>query len=154
MGKDYAIISEKTFEKARNEIRKASGSGKRTLFISYDDEIGRKILEKEKVDVFMPALKGRRDFQKQRNSGFNHVLAKLAAKGGVAVGVSLDEIIGSRGRERAEILARIRQNIILCGKNDLGMRFIALNRENARDVYGLKSLGSLLGMPTWMTRDL
>ena len=43
------LIQEKTFEKARNEIRKSKG--KIIIFSSNDDGLNRKILEKEKVDI-------------------------------------------------------------------------------------------------------
>ena len=151
---NLAIISERTFERARSEIRKAAGLGKKVIFTSGDDELNRKILEKEKVEILMPLLKGRRDFQKQRNSGFNHVLAKLAEKSNVVIGVNLNEIIDSKGKEMASVLSRVSQNIRLCAKNRLKMKFLASNRENARDIYDLKALGSVLGMPTWMTKSL
>ena len=72
------LIQEKTFEKARNEIRK--NLNKKVIFSSNDDDLNRKILEKEKIDIFMPLLADRKDFQKQRNSGLNHVVAKIAKK--------------------------------------------------------------------------
>ncbi len=95
----------------------------------------------------MPRL--RKDRQKQRDSGFNHVLAKLAKKKNVAIGINLDEIIESK--EKAKILARIEQNIKLCNKNKLHMKFISKKKRND---YDLKALGLVLGMPTWMTKKL
>lgn len=151
---NQTIISEKNFEKARSEIRKNKKAGKKVIFSSGDDELNRKILEKEKISILLISLKGRRDFQKQRNSGFNHVLAKLAKKSNVTMGIILDEIIDSREKEKAEILSRIRQNVELCSKNKLKMAFVSLDKKNARNEYDLKALGIVLGMPTWMIRDL
>ena len=148
---NHTIISENSFEKARNEIRK--NKSKAIIFSSDDDELNRKILEKEKIDVLLLNLKGRRDFQKQRNSGFNQVLAKLAKKGDVIMGINLDEIIESNEKTKAEILARARQNIKLCSKNKLRMKFIS-NEKNKRNLHDLKALGLVLGMPTWMTKEL
>jgi ribonuclease P/MRP protein subunit RPP1 len=88
---------------------------------------------------------------KQRDSGFNHVLARLAKKKNISLGINLDEIINSKSKEKSEILARVRQNIKLCNKNKLKMKFISSKK---RDRYNLKSLGLLLGMPTWMTKNL
>ena len=57
----------------------------------------------------------------------------------------------SKGKAQSEILARIKQNVKLCNKNKLKMKFIF--EKNKRDSYDLKSLGLVLGMPTWMTKN-
>ena len=143
------IIRENTFEKARKLIRE--NKDKIIIFSSDDDELNRKILEKEKIDILLINLAGRKDFQKQRNSGFNQVLAKLAKNKNIAIGINFDEIVESNSIEKPKILARIQQNIKLCNKNKLKMKFIIQNSKNQRDIYDLKSLGAVLGMPTWMT---
>ena len=149
--KNSILIQEKTFEKARNEIRK--NLDKKVIFSSNDDNLNRKILEKEKVDIFVPLLADRKDFQKQRNSGFNHVLAKIAKKNNIIIGINLDEIINSNLKEKAKVLARVRQNIKLCNKNKLKMRFV-FSDKNKRDIHDLKAVGLILGMPTQMVKDL
>lgn len=146
------IIKEDNFDKARKKIKE--NKDKEIIFSSDDDELNRKILEKEDINVLLLNLTGRKDFQKQRNSGFNQVLAKLAKKKNVAMGINLDEIVSSNSIMKSKILARISQNIKLCNKNKLKMKFIAQNKNNERNIYDLKSLGLVLGMPTWMTKDL
>jgi ribonuclease P/MRP protein subunit RPP1 len=146
--KNFIFIDEKTFEKARNEIKKHKG--KTVVFSSNDDELNRKILEKEQINVFLPQLIGRKDYQKQRNSGLDSVMAKLAKKNNIIVGINLTEVLNSRGKEKSEILARIRQNVNLCKKNKVKMMFVG----NQKDTYDLKAFGLVLGMPTWMTKDL
>jgi len=150
--KPSILIQEKTFEKARNEIRK--NKDKEIIFSSNDDNLNRKILEKEKINILLLSLGERKDFQKQRNSGFNHVLAKIAKKNNVDIGINLDEIVNSNSKEKAEILSRIRQNIKICNKNKLKMKFIIINRKNKRNLHDLKALGLILGMPTLMVKDL
>jgi len=144
------IISENDFMKAREKIR--NNDGKTLVFSSDDDELNRKILEKEKISILLLNQRGRKDRMKQRESGLNHVLAKEAKKNEVIIGINLDEIIESRGKQKAEILARIIQNIKLCSKNKLKMKFIPIRHE--RNLHDLKSLGLVLGMPTWMTFSL
>ena len=146
---ETVFIHEKDFSKARDLIRK--NKGKKIVFSSDDDELNRKILEKEKIDVLLLNLKEKKDRQKQRESGFDHVMAKLAKKNDVAIGINLSEILGVSGKKKAEILARISQNIKLCNKEKLKMIFLKSNEKNAHD---LKSLGLVLGMPTWMTKNL
>jgi ribonuclease P/MRP protein subunit RPP1 len=144
------FIQEDNFDKARKLIKE--NSGKKIIFSSGDDELNRKILEKENIQILLLNMKERKDFQKQRNSGFNQVLAKIAKKKEIVIGINLDEIINSSEKEKAQILSRIRQNVKLCSKNKLKMKFI-LDKEH-RNIYDLKSLGLILGMPTAMLRDL
>ena len=146
---EHVIIHEKDFQKARKKIRE--NPRKVVIFSSDDDELNKKILEKENIDILLLNLSSRKDRMKQRDSGFNHVLARLAKKKDISLGINLDEIINSKPKEKSEILARVRQNIKLCNKNKLKMKFISSKK---RDGYNLKSLGLLLGMPTWMTKNL
>jgi len=149
---EIIFIEEINFEKARKKIRQNQDKG--IIFSSDDDDLNRKILEKEKIKILLISQKGKNDFAKQRNSGFNHVLAKLAKKSGVIIGINLDEIVDSKGKEKAEILARVIQNIKICNKNKLKMKFIFPSGKFKRDLYDLRSLGLTLGMPTWMVKEL
>ena len=145
---NYVLIKETDFMKARKKIKE--NKGKVIVFSSNDDELNRKILEKEKVDILLLNQSGRKDSQKQRNSGFNQVLAKIAKKNNITIGINLDEVIETKNK--SEILARVKQNIKICNKNKLKMRFIA--EKYKRNIYDLKALGLILGMPTWMTKEL
>lgn len=144
------ILTQTNFNKLKNEVK--LNSDKEIIFTSNDDELNRKVLEKLPIQILLINLTGRKDFQKQRNSGFNQVLAKIAKKNNIIIGINLDEIIESSGKEKAEILARIQQNIMLSNKNKIKMKFIAQKQRNNRNIYDLKSLGLVLGMPTWMTK--
>ncbi len=146
---EQILIQENNFDKARKLIKQ--NSGEKIIFSSEDDELNRKILEKEKIDVLLLNQEGRKDFQKQRNSGLNHVMAKVAKKKNVVIGINLDEIIDSEEKQKALILARISQNIKICNKNKLKMGFFG---EKNRNTFDLKALGLVLGMPTWMVVDL
>lgn len=149
--KKHVLIQGDNFEKARKKIRETKGEG---IIFSSNDELNRKVLEKEKIDILLLNQSNRKDRAKQRDSGFNQVLAKIAKKKNVAIGINLDEIIESKGKKKTEIFGRIKQNIKLCNKNKLTMKFIVLKEKNERDIYGLKALGLVLGMPTWMTKNL
>ena len=147
---EQILISEDNFDKARKGIKE--NKDKKIIFTSNDDELNRKILEKEEIQILLLNQGGRKDFQKQRNSGFNHVLAKLAKKKNVIIGINLDEIVNSEEKQKAVILARVMQNIKICNKNKLKMRFIQKNQK--RNIFDLKSLGLVLGMPTDMIKEL
>lgn len=145
----YVLISGKDFNEARKKIRE--NKGKEIIFTSDDDELARKVLEKEAISMLLINQEGRKDKVKQRSSGFNQVLSKLAKKKNVIIGINLDEILKAGEGEKAEMLARVRQNVKLCNKNKLKMGFIS---KEARNQYDLKALGLVLGMPTWMTKNL
>lgn len=143
------LITASTFESARKQIQSAESP---IIFSSNDDKLNRKILEKESIDILLLNQAGRKDFHKQRNSGFNQVMAKIAKKKNIIIGINLDEIIKSHGKEKSGILARVMQNIKICNKNKLKMKFIYKNQK--RNIYDLKALGLVLGMPTNMIKEL
>jgi len=147
--KEKIIIQEISFEKARKRIRE--NQEKTIVFSSDDNELNRKILEKESIKILLINEKDRKDFQKQRNSGFNHILAKIAKKKNILIGINFDEILESTNKQKAQIIARVKQNIMLCNKNKIQMKFISQKEKTKRNIYDLKSLGLVLGMPTWMT---
>jgi len=151
---NFILVQGNNFEKSRKEIREnRQTKGKKIIFLSNNDELNRKVLEKEPIDILLLNQSQRKDKLKQRDSGFNHVLAKIAKKNNIAIGISLDEIINSREKNKSEILSRVEQNIKLCNKNRLKMKFISLNK-NKRDIYDLRALGLVLGMPTGMASHL
>lgn len=154
MKQNQIIITQIEFNKLKNEVKKAKSENKEIIFSSKDDELNRKVIEKLDVQVLLVSLSGRKDYQKQRNSGFNQVMAKVMKKKNVVLGINFDEIVESKSLcEKSEILARIRQNIFLCNKNKVKMKFVVQNKKNERNVYDLKALGLVLGMPTWMTKQ-
>jgi len=153
--KNFTIIQGNNFSKIRNEIKKSKAGGGNIIFSSNDDDLNRKILEKEKINILLLNQSERKDRQKQRGSGFNQVLAKIAKKNNVTIGINFDEIIESKSlKSKYEILARIKQNIKFCNKSKLKMKFIIQKTKNQRNIYDLRSLGLVLGMPTWMTKAL
>ena len=146
--KNTILIQETNFNKLKEEVKK--NSNKTIIFSSNNDELNRKVLEKLPIQILLINLANRKDKPKQRDSGFNHVLAKIAKKKNIIIGINLDEIINSKNE--AEIFARISQNIKLCNKNKLKMKFISFKQK--RNIYDLEALGLVLGMPTSMTRLL
>ena len=142
------ILTEKNFSKLKELVKQYNE--KKIIFYSNDDDLNRKVMEKLPIKVLLIPLDERKDFMKQRNSGFNEVLAKIAKKEGIKIGIDLNEIICSQNKER--ILSRLKQNIDLCKRNKLFMEFFSIKEK--RNLILLKSLGLVLGMPTWMTKNL
>jgi len=146
---NYVLVNGTEFNAIRKKIRE--NKGKEIVFTSNDDEMARKVIEKENINILLINQAGRKDKLKQRDSGFNQVLAKIAKKKNVAIGIDLDEILSANEEEKSAVLARIRQNVKLCNKNKLKMKFLS---NKTRSQYDLKALGLVLGMPTWMTPNL
>ncbi len=147
------IARAKTFEEARKNIKtlKEKYPKEKIGFVSGNDELNRKILEKIPIDFLVISQANKKDRQKQVDSGFNQVLAKIAKKNKTAIGICLDEIVFSKGKQQSEIIARVKQNVKLCSQNKVPMKFCG---KTKRDSYELKALGSVLKMPTWMTKNL
>lgn len=146
----YTIIREENFEKARKEI--AKNRGKKIIFSSNDDELNRKVFEKENIDILLLNQSQRKDKLKQRDSGLNQVMAKIAKKKNIIIGINFDEIVLSSGMQKARILNRISQNIKICNKEKLRMKFISEKYE--RNLHDLRSLGLVLGMHTNIIKNL
>jgi RNase P/RNase MRP subunit p30 len=149
--KTSILIQETTFEKIKKKINE--NKDKIIIFTSENDDLNRKILEKQAINILLLNQAKRKDKQKQRNSGLNQVLAKIAKKKNITIGINLDEIIESKGKSRSLILARIKQNIKLCNKNKVAMKFIVLKDKNKRNSHNLKALATVLGMPNSMFKD-
>ncbi len=152
MEKNQILVMQTEFNKLKNEVK--LNSDKEIIYTSNNDELNRKVIEKLPIQVLLVNLAGRKDYQKQRNSGFNQVMAKVMKKKKIILGINFDEIIESKSlREKSEIIARIQQNIFLCKKNNVEMTFVIQDKKNERNVYDLKAIGLVLGMSTSMTKQ-
>ena len=145
---EQIILRETNFNRLKELVRK--NKGKEIVFTSEDDDLNRKVIEKLSVQVFLVSLDLRKDYSKQRDSGLNEIMVRILKKKGIKVGISLDELVNSKNKEG--VLSRLGQNVFLCNKGRVQMKFI-LGKEK-RSLYDLKSLGLVLGMPTWMVKGL
>ena len=148
----HILIKEKDFNKIKRKIK--DNKDKKIIFSSENDDLNRQVIEKADIDVLLLSQMKRKDFMKQRNSGLNQVMAKIAKERGINIGINLDEIIEANKINKPRVLSRTKQNIKLCNKNKINMSFIYINKKNKRSLDNLKSLGLVLGMPTWMTKNL
>ncbi len=148
--KPQNLLTQTNFSKLKDEVKK--NKDKTLIFSGNDDGLNRKVLEKLHIQILLINLARRKDRMKQRDSGLNQVLAKLAKKNNIVIGINLDEIIKSEKKQKAEIISRVRQNIKLCNKYKVRMKFISIKEK--KDSYDVKALGLVLGMPTWMVKEL
>ncbi len=144
---EQIILKEKNFNRLKELVK--NNEGKEIIFSSSDDELNRKVMEKLDVSGILVPLSERKDYMKQRNSGFNQVMAKIAKKKNIFVVFDFDELLNSK--EKSRVLARLKQNIFLCNKYGIGLKFI--NTKNG-DIYDLKSLLLVLGLKTSLIKNL
>lgn len=145
------IIRETSYSKIGNVIKKSLEKNLVPIVISNDDELTRKLFEKEKNIIVAIALKNRKDKLYYKDSGFDEVIANFAGKNNNSLGIIFDELLEAGKLEKAKILARIRQNIKIAKKKKVKIKFIFLKGDK-KDKYDLYSLGLILGMDTKTAR--
>ena len=147
------IIDTDNLNDARKKIEIKAKEGSKVIVKGMDDSFNRKILENKKVNILLSPEHGyKKDKLKQRDSGLNHILCRIAQQNSISIGIDFQEILNKRDegkKQLAEHLARIMQNIKLCRKSKVKM--ILMNTAG-RDNYGLRALLSTLGMPTDMAK--
>jgi len=104
--------------------------------------LNRKAVETKEVDILTHPEYNRRD------SGFNHVMAELAAENHVAIEINFREILNSSKNTRANIMHKIKNNVVLCKKYRAPVIICsgAVTHWQLRDPKVLMSMGCLLGL--------
>ncbi len=102
----------------RKEIEKLSKSNnlKEIIVIAGDSDFNRKILENKKVNVLLFSDFTGRDKLKQRDSGLDHVLCKLAISNDITIGFDLNFLKEKSDLAVSQKASRLAQNIKLCNK--------------------------------------
>ena len=112
------------------------------LVKGYDLLLNRKAVETTEVDILTHPEYNRWD------SGFNHVMAELAAENDVAIEVNFREILNSSKNTRANVMHKIKNNVELCKKYKTPIIICsgAVTHWQLRDPKVLISMGCLLGL--------
>jgi len=131
----------------KTEILKALNKATRKqTVLGGSIELNRKILEHKKTGELILNHKKGKDSLYQRDSGLNQVLCKIAKNAGVTLTINLRDIQGSK-EEKAKILSRIRQNLMLIKKYKNKLRIIGKNKHEAQSIL------LVLGLPTQMIKQ-
>lgn len=138
------IINTPSIDEARKLIEKLNrGKGKKEEIIvkAKDEEFNRKILENKDVNVLLsPELTGK-DKLKQRGSGLNEVLCRIASKNKVKIGINIKDLTNATEKDKATLVSRIIQNIKLCKK--AGTEIKLFGDYNKKDAFSfLLTLGA------------
>ena len=139
------IINTPNLNEVRKKILDLKKKNKEIIVQAQDEEFNRKVLEIGINILLSPEIHNRRDKLKQRDSGLNEILCKIAAKNNTRIGIEIDKITKLDKKEKAKTLARIKQNIKLCRK--AGCKIIVIDK-NKYDKQGIMSFFISLGAST------
>lgn len=113
-----------------------------------DISFNRKALENKNTEMLILQHKAGKDKLKQRDSGLNQVLCKLARNNNIILAINLKELAEEKDKkEKAIILSRMLQNIRLVKKYK--NKFKLLNYKNKQQAF---SFLLSLGLPTDMAK--
>ncbi len=140
-----AIIKSKSVQPEARKVRRDA----EVVIAAGGAKINRLASECWEVDIIgSPELHDEKDFMHQANSGIDYVIARACAERGIAAELNFGNVLNSHGRRRAQILARMAQNVRIC--RDAGCDLVITS--GAIDAYGLRAprdlmaFGVLLGM--------
>lgn len=136
--------------KINEVLKQLNKSREKRVVQGKNIEFNRKILESKKVKMLILSHKDKRDRLKERNSGLNQVLCKLARENNITLAIDFNELREEEKKERAKILARIIQNIKLIKK--FRNKLIIINRPE--DKQSLQALLRILGANTKLAKEV
>lgn len=145
------MINSQNLEQVKNLIKKAIEAKENPIIVkAQNPEFNRKILEYGKFDILLSIESAiqKRDTPKNINSGLNHVLAKIAAKNNIALGIDLKEIQSFEKKEKAIRLSKIIQNIKITRKAKTKLKLL-----NFKDKISAFSFLVSLGASTQQAKD-
>ncbi len=127
------MITTNNIEQAKKMIKKEQEAGIKPIIVkAQDDAFNRKMLECGHFDILLSIEAGeRKDSLKQSDSGLNEIVARIAAKNGVAIGIDISEISKLDKKEKAKRIARIKQNIKICRKSKTKLKIINYKDESS-----------------------
>lgn len=127
---------------------------KQIIVKAQDLNFNRKMLEYGKFQILLDIHQTKGiDRIKQLDSGLNQVLAKIATKNKVAIGIDLEKIRTIHPKQKAQTLARIKQNIKVTRKANTKIKL--LNFKDQKDAVDfLISLGASTSQARQSTKRL
>ena len=122
------MISTTNITQVRKQIQELKKQNNLVIVQAQDDIFNRKMFENKKIDIIANLEQhNKKDYMKQRDSGLNEILAKLAKKNSIKIGITLKIINSLPIKQKAILLARIKQNIKLCKRTKT--QIIILDKE-------------------------
>lgn len=116
---DGFLIDTNSNEKETRRILDSLRKTKKIIAVVGGDNVyNRRVLETMNISYLVsPEFKDKKDNLKQRDSGLNHVLVKIAKKKNIAILIDFNQIINLNDKEKVNVLQRLIQNIKICRKS-------------------------------------
>jgi len=121
-----------------------------------DDAFNRRVVESLKVDYLVSVERASgKDSLKQRDSGLNHVVARIAKEKGIGIVVDFGEVASLKGKGKALRIGRLIQNVKVCRKVGCCVKVasLGLDKKGVVGEKGRRSFGVSLGMSSGEVRD-
>ena len=118
------------------------------IFKSNPDK-DRELIESKKADIIFDfEQEKRKDPTHFRNSGINHILAKLMKQKNVSYGLSFSQILNASTLEQSRLMGRISQNARLCKKYGVNVIVASFAKHpyEMRDSKDLEAFARVMGI--------
>jgi len=138
------IINTNNLNQARKKIAELKKNKQPIIVQAQDEKFNRKMFENPDIDIILsPESHNRKDYMKQRDSGLNEILAKLAKENNIKIAIDLDNLKKQDKTQKAIILSRIKQNIQLCKRTKTKLIIFPKTKQNKQDITSfMQTLGS------------
>lgn len=133
----------KQIQRLKKEDKEKKAKTNQPIIVqAQNDEFNRKIFENKDVDIILGVeTQKTKDYMKQRNSGLNEIHCKLAKQNNIKIAIDLNNLKKQSAKDKAILLARIKQNIILCKRTKT--KLIILPKPSKQEAISLfLSLGA------------
>ena len=132
---------EATNEKELNKLREIRKEYDILVAKGGNPNFNRKAVETKEVDILSHPEK-----DSKKDSGFNHIMAKLARKNNVAIEINFREIMQCYKKSRVSVLHKIQSNVKICKKYKCPLILTsgALSHLHIKDPIVLTSMGTML----------
>lgn len=144
------MATKDNLEETRKLIDKLTKEKREVIIRGEDIEFNRKVLENKKVQILVLNHKIGRDKLKERDSGLNEILCRIARENNITLAIDLNDLKTENKLEKGKILGRIIQNIKLIRKNK--NKIVLVNKPN--DKRNLQALLLVLGMDTKSANEI
>lgn len=129
------IINTTHLNEVRKQIQKLKKENQPIIVKASDEEFNKKVLEIPGVNILLsPELHDRKEPLKQRDSGLNEHLCRLAKENNVKIAIDMNSLQKLDKKEKAFVLARIMQNIQLCKRTGAQIILYPEDRYKKQDV--------------------
>jgi len=137
-------INTPNLNQVRKQIQELKKQKKQVIIQAQDDAFNRKILENPDIDILLsPESHNKKDYMKQRDSGLNEILCKLAKKNNIKIGINLQQLKSLPAKQKSIILARIKQNIQLCKRTKTKIIIIDKEKFTKQEIMSfMQTLGA------------